>query len=88
MKPRSTDSTGVRVDGRVALRASYAKAANLAGVLPGKGALAKEVVVIGAHYDHLGYGGAGSMKPNVRAIHHGADDNASGTAAVLLAARS
>ena len=42
--------------------------------------------MIGAHYDHLGYGGAGSMKPNVRAIHHGADDNASGTAAVLLAA--
>ncbi|MEO8190304.1 MAG: M28 family peptidase [Acidobacteriota bacterium] len=87
LKPRSTGATGVRLDGRVALRASYAKAANLAGVIPGRGALAKEVVVIGAHYDHLGYGGAGSMKPNTRAIHHGADDNASGTAAVLLAAR-
>jgi Tol biopolymer transport system component len=86
VKPRSAGSTGVRVEGRVALKASYAKAANLAGVLPGKGALAREVVVIGAHYDHLGYGGAGSMKPNVRAIHHGADDNASGTEAVLLAA--
>ncbi len=85
-KPRPAGATGVRVEGRVALRASYAKASNLAGVLPGKGALAKEVVVIGAHYDHLGYGGAGSMKPNTTAIHHGADDNASGTAAVLLAA--
>jgi TolB protein len=86
VKPRSVGSTGVRVNGRVALQAFYAKAENLAAVLPGKGALAKDVVVIGAHYDHLGYGGAGSMKPNVRAIHHGADDNASGTAAVLLAA--
>ncbi|HEY6148854.1 MAG TPA: M28 family peptidase, partial [Thermoanaerobaculia bacterium] len=86
LKPRSAGSTGVRVEGKVALRASYAKAANLAGVLPGKGPLGKEVVVIGAHYDHLGWGGAGSMKPNARAIHHGADDNASGTAAVLLAA--
>src|ERR1700682_2994922 len=86
VKPRSAGTTGVRVDGRVALRAFYAKAANVAGVLQGRGALAKEVVVIGAHYDHLGYGGAGSMKPNARAIHHGADDNASGTAAVLLAA--
>ncbi len=86
VRPRSVASTGVRLTGRVALQASYAKASNVAGVLPGKGALAKEVVVIGAHYDHLGYGGAGSMKPNVRAIHHGADDNASGTAAVLLAA--
>ena len=34
--------------------------------------------MIGAHYDHLGYGGEGSMKPNEHAIHHGADDNASG----------
>ncbi|PYQ47698.1 MAG: hypothetical protein DMF59_18180, partial [Acidobacteria bacterium] len=36
---------------------------------------------------HLGYGGEGSMRPNVHAIHNGADDNASGTVAVLLAAR-
>ena len=86
VKPRSVGSTGVRVQGRVALSAAYAKAANLAGVLPGRGSLANEVVVIGAHYDHLGWGGAGSMKPNVHAIHRGADDNASGTVAVLLAA--
>ena len=84
--PRSVGSTGVRVSGRVALAASYAKAANLAGELPGRGPLAREIVVIGAHYDHLGWGGTGSMKPNVREIHHGADDNASGSIAVLLAA--
>ncbi|MEN0019662.1 MAG: YggS family pyridoxal phosphate-dependent enzyme, partial [Planctomycetota bacterium] len=39
----------------------------------------------GAHYDHLGYGGQGSMRPDVRAIHNGADDNASGTAAMVCA---
>ncbi len=72
--------------GNVALKPAYAKTENLAGMLPGKGPLADEVVVVGAHYDHLGYGGAGSMRPNEHAIHNGADDNASGTVAVLLAA--
>jgi hypothetical protein len=43
--------------------------------------------VIGAHFDHLGHGGTGSLAPGVRAIHNGADDNASGTAAVLEVAR-
>jgi Tol biopolymer transport system component len=63
-----------------------AEGENIAGMLPGKGALANEIVVLGAHYDHLGYGGEGSLKPNVKAIHPGADDNASGTAGVLSAA--
>ena len=63
-----------------------AQGENIAGILPGKGALANEIVILGAHYDHLGYGGEGSMKPNVKAIHPGADDNASGTAGVLSAA--
>ena len=44
-------------------------------------------VVIGAHYDHLGLGGPGSLAPNSNDPHNGADDNASGTAAVLEAAR-
>jgi len=59
---------------------------NIAGVIPGRGALANEVVVLGAHYDHLGYGGQGSMRPNEKAIHPGADDNASGDAAVMAIA--
>jgi Tol biopolymer transport system component len=86
LKPRSVASVGTRVKGRVALDATYAQAANVAGRLPGRGPLANEVVVIGAHYDHLGMGGHGSMRPNDRAIHNGADDNASGTAGVLAAA--
>jgi hypothetical protein len=45
--------------------------------------------VVGAHYDHLGYGGegSGSLEPNVHAVHPGADDNASGTAGMLEIAR-
>jgi Tol biopolymer transport system component len=86
LKPRSR-VLPIDIDGRVSLRTTYAHTANLAGVLPGAGPLAREVVILGAHYDHLGYGGEGSMKPNVHAIHNGADDNASGTVAVLLAAR-
>ena len=44
---------------------------------------AKKTVVITAHYDHLGYGKSGSMYEGPRQIHNGADDNASGTAALL-----
>lgn len=40
-------------------------------------------VVIGAHYDHLGYGSSGSLHRGEAAIHNGADDNASGIAAML-----
>lgn len=44
-------------------------------------------VLVGAHYDHLGKGGASSFEPDSREIHNGADDNASGTAALLEVAR-
>lgn len=50
--------------------------------------LKREWVVVGAHYDHLGEGGiAGSLAPGVKEIHNGADDNASGVAAVLRVAQ-
>lgn len=61
---------------------------NVVGILPGSGALAEQAIVIGAHYDHLGYGGSGSLDPDsAGVIHNGADDNASGTAALLEVAR-
>ena len=44
-------------------------------------------VLVGAHYDHLGLGGSGSLAPDSREPHNGADDNASGTAALLEVAR-
>ena len=86
LRPRSVGSVGVRVRGKVALDATHSPTSNVAARLPGRGKLAAEAIVIGAHYDHLGWGGNGSMRPNDRAIHNGADDNASGTAAVLAAA--
>jgi len=61
---------------------------NVAGVLEGKGPLADETIIVGAHYDHLGDGGPGSLAPWTKAIHNGADDNASGTAAVLAGGRN
>ncbi|MGH7682595.1 MAG: M20/M25/M40 family metallo-hydrolase, partial [Candidatus Eiseniibacteriota bacterium] len=86
LTPRSVASTHVRVTGHVALENKFVQTANVAGVLPGRGALANEVLVVGAHYDHLGMGGEHSMRPNEVAIHNGADDNASGCAGVLVAA--
>ena len=44
---------------------------------------AAKTVIIGAHYDHLGMGGAGSLAPNTDAVHNGADDNASGVGVML-----
>jgi len=85
LKPRSR-VLDAKLTGNVDVKAEYENGENLAGVIPGKGKLANEVVVIGAHYDHLGYGGHGSMRPNDHGIHNGADDNASGTAAILAAA--
>ncbi|MEO5742255.1 MAG: M28 family peptidase [Vicinamibacterales bacterium] len=63
---------------------------NIIGTLKGSDpSLQSEVVVIGAHYDHLGRSGRFSMAQNtVGQIHHGADDNASGTAAVIEMAKS
>ena len=59
---------------------------NVLGWLPPAGEQTNvEVVLVGAHYDHLGHGETGGMarKEEEGGIHHGADDNASGTAAVL-----
>ena len=62
---------------------------NVIGVIEGNGELASQTIVIGAHYDHLGYGQFGSLAPAALRgrIHSGADDNASGTAAMLELAR-
>jgi aminopeptidase YwaD len=67
-----------------------ADAVNVVALLPGSDpGLSGEAVVVGAHYDHLGYGGegSGSLAPDVHAVHPGADDNASGTAGMLEIAR-
>ncbi|HEY5839038.1 MAG TPA: M20/M25/M40 family metallo-hydrolase [Pyrinomonadaceae bacterium] len=61
---------------------------NVVGILSGSDPKLKdEAIVIGAHYDHLGRGGQGSLAQSEGEIHHGADDNASGTAGLLELAR-
>ncbi len=66
-----------------------ARVRNVMAALPGRDpALRDQWVVVGAHYDHLGLGERGSLAPADRGrIHHGADDNASGTSGVLELAR-
>jgi hypothetical protein len=61
------------------------EARNVTALLPGSDpSLADEVLIIGAHYDHLGRGGEGSLAPDeFGAIHNGADDNASGTSGLI-----
>lgn len=79
-QPRSFP-TGRHARLRVALERAELRGANVIGIVPGHDpALADETVVVGAHYDHLGRVGG--------AVHHGADDNASGTAVVLGLARA
>ncbi len=85
--------TGIKEDGftvsaSVDLVKKTADAYNVVGYLPGTDPKLKdEAIVFGAHYDHLGHGGQGSLAVNSTEIHHGADDNASGTAALIEVAR-
>ena len=63
---------------------------NVIGILPGRDpVLRREAVIVGAHYDHLGSGEFGSLNPDSTGrVHNGADDNASGTAALIHIART
>ena len=64
---------------------------NVAAMIPGAGSLAGETVILGAHFDHLGTGGFGSSMAqgaDTLLVHPGADDNASGTAAIVELART
>jgi hypothetical protein len=109
LKPRSMPLPGWTCKLETEVTLTKVPVKNVIGVLEGSGPLAKETVVIGAHYDHVGYFGtvanalskpAGYSTPGgiggagfplaqlwVSAIHHGADDNASGTVAVTELAR-
>ncbi|MCC6511465.1 MAG: M20/M25/M40 family metallo-hydrolase [Pirellulaceae bacterium] len=86
-KPHSVLLTGVEASGEVALTTTNTQVRNVIAVMPGAGALAEEYVVVGAHYDHVGMGGAGSLAPGTIAVHNGADDNGSGTVTMLEVAR-
>lgn len=88
LKPRSfTFSSKYQAKIEVELKKDTRETENVVALLPGTDPDG-EVVVLGAHYDHLGRGDFGSLSPSRRGeIHNGADDNASGTAALVELAR-
>ncbi|MFQ5989385.1 MAG: M28 family peptidase [Candidatus Methylomirabilales bacterium] len=90
LMPQSFPIPKARVAIRVELIEERGRTVNIIGVLPGSDPLLRETaVVVGAHYDHLGFGGEYSLAPSrYGEIHFGADDNASGTAALILLARA
>ncbi len=88
LKPKSVDLKGWTANLDLPVKRDKITLKNVVGVLEGVGPLAQETVIVGAHYDHLGYGG-GSSLANLKkmVIHYGADDNGSGTTGLLELAR-
>ena len=89
LKPQSVELKDWRFVMDIRVKRTESPVKNVIGYIDGKGPLANEIVVVGAHYDHLGYGGFGSLGGGVAKgkIHHGADDNGSGTTSVMELAR-
>ncbi len=90
LTPKSAPLVGWKLMVKVATKPTTIAVKNVIGVLEGNGPLAKETIVVGAHYDHLGFGVmGGSLAKEVKGteIHYGADDNASGTTTILEVAR-
>src|SRR5204863_4469081 len=81
--PQSLELKDVTASGTVDVERDRRDVKNVVGLLPGNGPHREEYVVVGAHYDHLGKGERGSLARNSKEIHNGADDNGSGTTAVI-----
>ncbi len=78
-----------KINAAVELKDRKIQTYNVAGMIRGQHPVHRnEFIVIGAHYDHLGMGGSGSRRPDSVAVHPGADDNASGVAAIIEIARN
>jgi len=88
-KPASVSLPGGKLSLQVSLEEEREGAENVVAILPGRDPQVRDqFVVIGAHYDHLGDGHYGARDQSAAGmIHHGADDNASGTAVLLQVAR-
>lgn len=79
-------ATGTVAEGRSEIIAHLTNTRNVTMLLPGEDeSLKNEYIIFGAHFDHLGMGGSGSgsRATDTIAVHHGADDNASGTAMII-----
>ena len=86
---RQAAQTGSTATLETSVMPRTAEARNVVALLPGSDpALAEEVLIVGAHYDHLGLGVDGSLDPDATGVvHNGADDNASGSAALIEVAQ-
>lgn len=88
-RPESFPLAGTRIDLHVAIKRERVTVHNVIGLLEGGDAkLKSEHLVVGAHLDHIGYGLDRRNRGRTNFIHNGADDNASGTAALLELARA
>ncbi|MCH2210354.1 MAG: M20/M25/M40 family metallo-hydrolase [Fuerstiella sp.] len=88
MLPVSQELRSWSVNLNVEFQGRTVEGSNLIGMVEGQGPNSHETIIVGGHYDHIGFGDYGSRARNRRGeIHNGADDNASGTAAVLELAR-
>lgn len=88
LKPQSREITGFEVGFEVARSKSGSAVRNVMASIEPNGISPQRTVVVGAHYDHLGRDGWGSLAVGADGeIHNGADDNASGTAVLLEVAR-
>lgn len=90
LRPRSAPLRGATVNYVEQLARNRRTVRNVIAVVRGSDpARRDEAIVIGAHYDHVGLGGRLSVTPEATGqIHNGADDNASGTAAIIEIARA
>ncbi|MCD6118273.1 M20/M25/M40 family metallo-hydrolase [bacterium] len=94
LTPVTVDMSAVFARIKIDLIKQYTGTENIIAILPGS-EFTEQYIIIGAHYDHLGLGQTGSMLTREEyealspdeLIHHGADDNASGTAGVLELAK-
>jgi hypothetical protein len=87
LKPQTIELKEAKASGTVELLREQKKTKNVVGYLPGAGEYRGEYIVVGGHYDHLGRGEPGSLARNSKEIHNGADDNGSGTVAVMELAK-
>ena len=86
--PHSAELKGWRIAGKVDIRRTEHEVKNVLGMLDGSGSTADETIIVGAHYDHLGFTLSGDPQHPIKDIYHGADDNASGVAVMTEIART
>ena len=88
-QPKSAVLEGVTIRGKVNILPIDAPVRNVVGLIPGEGPQKDEIILLGAHYDHLGIRKKGEPDfDSEKDISNGADDNASGTAMLMTLAKA